>query len=45
MKDVILDEVTNQLNWKERLLFRLFKKTFIKIYRMGTINCFNFFNN
>lgn len=38
------DEVINQLNWKERIVVKLFAKTFKKVYKIGMIKCFNFFN-
>lgn len=41
MKDVIYNVVKNELNWKERIIVKVFTKTFIKVYnvaRIGTIN-------
>lgn len=43
MKDVVLDEVMKELNFIERIVVRLFKKTFIKIYVKGKINYFESF--
>ena len=43
MKDVVLDEVKKALNWRERIVVKIFKKTFIKIYEKGKINYFKSF--
>lgn len=41
MKDVVLDEVKKELNWRERIVVKLFKRTIIKIYKMGITYGFN----
>lgn len=41
MKDVLLDEVKKELNWKERIIIKIFKKTIIKIYGIAGKNVFN----
>lgn len=41
MKDVVLDEVMKELNWKERIVVKLFKKTFYKMYKIGITFGFN----
>lgn len=43
MKDVVLDEVMKELNFKERIIVKLFSKTFIKIYEKGKTNYFKSF--
>lgn len=35
MKDVVLDEVMKELNWRERIVVRLFEKTFHNVYKSG----------
>ena len=41
MKDVVLDEVKKDLNFKERIIVKLFSKTFYKIYKIGITFGFN----
>lgn len=41
---VILEELEKELNFKEIILARIFRKTFAKVYRLGMIACFNYFN-
>lgn len=41
MKDVILDEVKKELNWKERVVVIIFEKTFIKVYNISRIRTVN----
>ena len=43
MKNIVLDEVIKELNWRERIIVRLFKKTVIKIYIKGKTNYFKSF--
>ena len=44
MNKLIVDEMCLRLNWYERILVKIFKRTFCKIYRTGC-NCgFNFCN-
>ena len=43
MRDVVLNEVMKELNWRERIIVRLFKKTVIKIYIKGKTNYFKSF--
>ena len=33
--------IKNELNWWERILFRVFRKTFMKIYKTGITFGFN----
>ena len=40
-KDIVLDEVMEGLNWKERIIVRIFKGTFVKVYNISRINTFN----
>lgn len=41
MKNVILNEITNELNWKERIVVNVFAKTFIKVYNISRIKIVN----
>lgn len=41
MKNVILDEVMKELSLKERIVVKLFKKTFYKMYKIGITFGFN----
>lgn len=40
----IFKELKKELTFKERIITKIFKKTFIKIYRLGMIRCFNYYN-
>lgn len=39
-KDVAM-EIEKDLNWKERIVVRMFKKSFIKVYKLGITYGFN----
>lgn len=39
--NVVLDEVKNELNWKEKIIIKIFSKTFIKVYKKGITFGFN----
>lgn len=41
MKDIVLDEVREELNWKERVVVKIFEKTFIKVYNISRIRTVN----
>ena len=41
MKNVVLDEVKKNLNWKEKIVFRLFEELFYKVYKLGITYGFN----
>lgn len=41
MKNVVLKEVMKELNWKERIVIKLFTRTFNKIYNIARINIVN----
>lgn len=41
---VILEEIGKELNFRERILVKIFRKTFVKVYRLGMISCFKFYN-
>ena len=43
-KDIVLNSVLNGLSFKEKILVRMFLKTFLKVYRKGMIECFNYYN-
>ena len=43
-KDIVLDEIMEGLNFKSRIIVRMFPKIFKKIYRKGMVKCFNYFN-
>lgn len=44
MEKDIVEEICKDLNWKERIIVRLFKNSFIKTYRLGLVRCFDFYN-
>ena len=44
MKDVILNEVMKELNWKERIIVKVYRKTIYKIYKEGIRRGFNWNN-
>jgi len=35
MKELVLKEVEKELNWKEKIILKIFTKTIIKIYNKG----------
>ena len=41
MKDVVQNQVMKGLNWREKLITKLFDKTFIKVYKVGVTYGFN----
>ena len=41
MKDVVLNEVKKELNWKERIIVKLFAKTVKKVYTEGVKKGYN----
>lgn len=41
MKDVVVNEVIKELNWKERIVVRIFSKIFIKVANMTRIKVIN----
>lgn len=41
MKDVVLNEVKKELNWKERIIVRIFGKTMKKVYTEGVKKGYN----
>ena len=43
MKNELLKEIKKDLNFKERIIVKLFSKTFIKIYEKGKTNYFKSF--
>lgn len=45
MEKLIVEELCKNLKWYERIIVKIFKKIFYKVYRIGTIACFNFYNN
>ena len=40
-KEIILDEVTKELNWKEKIIVNIFNKTFNKVANLIRINIVN----
>ena len=40
-KDIVLNEVKKELNWKERIIVKIFKKTMKKVYTEGVKKGFN----
>ena len=41
MRDVVLYEIRKELNWKERIIVKVFKHTIIKVYNIARIRMFN----
>ena len=41
MENVVLNEVKKELNWKERIIVKLFTKTFAKVYNIARIKIVN----
>ena len=41
MKNVVEDEVIKELNFVERIIVKIFTKTFIKVYKIGITYGFN----
>lgn len=39
--DVVENEIIKELNWKERIVVKLFAKTFVKVYKLGITFGFN----
>lgn len=41
MKNVVEDEMVEELNFVERIIVKIFRKTFIKVYKIGITYGFN----
>lgn len=41
MEKIIMEEATKRCKWYEKILLRIFKKTFIKFYHIGRIYMMN----
>ena len=41
MEDVVVNELKNGLNWKEKIVMYVFTKTIVKVYNMARIKTFN----
>lgn len=41
MKNIILSEITKGLKLRERIIAKIFKRTFIKVYKIGITYGFN----
>lgn len=39
--DAVENEIIKELNWKERIIVKVFAKTFVKIYKIGITFGFN----
>ena len=44
MENEVLNEVVERLNIGERIVVKIFTKTFKKVYKLGMIDCFNYYN-
>lgn len=42
MKNVVLKEVKRELNWRERIIVKVFAKTFKKVYNITRIKTVNY---
>lgn len=43
VEDVVKNEVIKELNWKEKIIIKVFTKTFNKVYNISRINSINAF--
>jgi len=41
MKELVLKEISKELNWKEKIILKIFTKTIIKVYNITRINTLN----
>lgn len=41
MKDVVVNEIMKELNWRERIIVSILKNTFIKVYNITRVEIFN----
>ena len=41
MRNVVLEEVKNELNFKEKIVVKVFTKTFEKVYNIARIRIIN----
>ena len=41
MEKLVVEEICKNLKWYERIIVRVFKNTFVKVYHMGRILMFN----
>ena len=42
--ELLIKELMKELNWKERIVIKVFREICIKIYRKGMLDYFNFIN-
>lgn len=43
-KNIVFEEATKGLNWREKIIARMNYNICIKIYRKGMLDCFNYYN-
>ncbi len=43
VRDVVENEVMRELNWKEKIIVKVFSNTFNKVYNISRINTINAF--
>lgn len=41
MKNVVVEELRKELNWRERIVLKIFRKTIVKVYNIIRINTIN----
>lgn len=41
MREVVLEEIKKELNWREKIIARVFKHTIMKVYNIARIRMFN----
>ena len=41
MEKYVVEELVKEMNFKERILLKLFKRTFVKAYNIARVNTFN----
>ena len=43
-KDIALKKLMEGLNWREKIIVKIYKKTCKKVYRKAMVDCFNYYN-
>ena len=41
MKNVVYNVIKDELNWREKMVVKIFSKTFNKLYNIGRIHAIN----
>ncbi len=40
-EELIVNEIAENLNWKEKIILKIFPKTFLKTYNIARVNTIN----